>query len=272
MKAILFGLITILCWGSLATLGKLLFHLPPFYLLGASFLVGSLPGFFRVKKMFARPKILLWGVMGYFLYHFFLFYSFRFAPALEANLINYLWPLLLVLLAPLFIKTRLTLRQVLAAVIGFVGAALAIASGGNLSGGFEIGYLYAFAAAIIWATYSLMTKRLGNFSTASVGTFALVSGLLAVVGHFVLEPAAVISPNDWWLLLLMGLGPLGGAFYLWDYALKHGSAQRVGLISFATPLLSTTLLILTTGTTPSPLLLASAALIIGAAIMGRGEK
>lgn len=276
MRSDLAAIGAVLFWASLASIGAGLAHIPPLLLTGLGLTIGSLLSLpisgFKLSGLKVSPVVLAVGVYGLLGFHLALFAALQTAPAIQANLINYLWPLLLVLLAPLFIKTKLTLRQVLAAVIGFVGAALAIASGGNLSGGFEIGYLYAFAAAIIWATYSLMTKRLGNFSTASVGTFALVSGLLSILGHFLLEPAAVISPNDWWLLLLMGLGPLGGAFYLWDYALKNGSAQRVGLISFATPLLSTTLLILSTGTTPSPLLLASAALIIGAAVMGRGEK
>lgn len=275
MRSDLAALGAVLLWASLASIGAGLTNIPPLLLTGLGLTIGSFLALpisgFKLSRLKVKPRVLAIGVYGLLGFHLALFAALQSAPAIQANLINYLWPLLLVLLAPIFIKTKLTARQVLAAVIGFVGAALAIASGGDISGGFEIGYLFAFAAAVIWATYSLLTKRLGNFSTSSVGTFALVSGLLAILGHFLMEPAAVIAPSDWWLLLLMGLGPLGGAFYLWDYALKNGSAQRVGMISFATPLLSTTLLILTTGAPLSPLLIASAALIIGAAILGRSK-
>lgn len=276
MRSDLAAIGAVLLWASLASIGAGLASLPPLLLTGLGLTIGSLLSLpisgFRLSQLKVAPKVLAVGVYGLLGFHLALFAALQTAPAIQANLINYLWPLLLVLLAPLFIKTKLTARQVIGAVVGFVGAALAIASGGDISGGFEIGYLYAFAAAVIWATYSLMTKRLGDFPTSSVGTFALVSGLLAIVGHFLWEPAAIISATDWWLLLLMGLGPLGGAFYLWDYALKNGPAQRVGLISFATPLLSTTLLILTTGAELSPLLLLSAVLIVGAAIIGRGRQ
>jgi drug/metabolite transporter (DMT)-like permease len=95
--------------------------------------------------------------------------------------------------------------------------------------------------------------------------------VLSLLCHVLLESPVNLSGNDWLLMSLMGLGPLGGAFYLWDYALKHGSAQRVGLISFTTPLLSTLFLLLSSGQIPTPLLLVSAALIVGAAYVGRGD-
>lgn len=276
MRSDLAAIGAVLLWASLASIGAGLAHIPPLLLTGLGLTIGSFLSLpisgFKLSRLKVTPAVLAVGVYGLLGFHLALFAALQTAPAIQANLINYLWPLLLVLLAPLFIKTKLTLWQVIAAVVGFIGAALAIASGGEITGGFEIGYLYAFAAAVIWSTYSLLTKRWGDFSTSSVGTFALVSGLLAILGHFLLEQPAVIQATDWWLLALMGLGPLGGAFYLWDYALKQGSAQRVGLISFATPLLSTTLLILTTGAALSPLLLVSAALIIGAAIMGRSSQ
>jgi drug/metabolite transporter (DMT)-like permease len=265
----------VLLWASLASIGAGLANIPPLLLTGLGLTIGSLLSLpisgFKLSRLKVTPVVLAVGVYGLLGFHLALFAALQTAPAIQANLINYLWPLLLVLLAPLFIKTTLTARQILAAVIGFVGAALAIASGGDISGGFEIGYLYAFAAAVIWATYSLLTKRFGSFSTSAIGTFAFASGLLAIAAHFVFEPAAAITSADWLILVVMGLGPLGGAFYLWDYALKHGSAQRVGLISFATPLLSTLFLLLSSGQIPTPLLLVSAALIVGAAYVGRGD-
>ena len=262
-------------WATLATLGASLSHIPPLLLTGIGLLIGSflalpLSGF-RLSKLKVSPKLLTVGVFGLFGYHLALFAALQNAPAVQANLVNYLWPLLIVVLAPAFFGTRLKLKHALAALAGFLGAALAIASGAEVAGGFEVGYVYALAAAVIWAIYSLLTKKIGNFSTSAIGTFAFVSGVLAIAAHLLLEPAATITAGDWVVLLVLGLGPLGGAFYLWDYALKHGSAQRVGLISFATPLLSTLFLVLSSGQSPTPLLLVSAGLIVGAAYLGRGE-
>jgi drug/metabolite transporter (DMT)-like permease len=72
-------------------------------------------------------------------------------------------------------------------------------------------------------------------------------------------------------LLLIGLGPLGAAFYLWDAALKQGDPQQIGLLSFLTPLLSTVLLLWHSGQAISLPVAAAAALIVGAAWLGRSR-
>jgi drug/metabolite transporter (DMT)-like permease len=78
--------------------------------------------------------------------------------------------------------------------------------------------------------------------------------------------------SDWPLLVMLGIGPLGAAFYFWDYAIKHGNPQQVGLLSFLTPLLSTSLLVVVTGAALSPLLLLSAGLIVAGALLGRESQ
>jgi len=273
VKSDLAALGAVLLWASLASLGASLGHIPPLLLTGIGLLLGSLISLplakFKLSALKVRPKILAIGVYGLFGFHFALFAALQNAPAVQANLVNYLWPLLIVVLAPLFIKTKLLPRHVIAAVIGFSGAAIAISTAGELSAGLEIGYLYAFFAAVIWATYSLLTKKFGNFPTSAVGSFGFVSGVLALVAHFVLEDQAVIAASDWLLLIPMGFGALGGAFYLWDYALKNGSAQRVGIISFATPVISTLLLVVTQGEQPTIWLVLAAGLIVTAAWIGR---
>jgi drug/metabolite transporter (DMT)-like permease len=185
--------------------------------------------------------------------------------------VNYLWPLLIVVLSPLFTRSlKLGARHTIAAIAGFAGAAIAITSAGQGAGpfGFEIGYLFAFAAAVIWATYSLMTTKLRTFPTSAIGLFGLVSGVLALVAHFILEEPAVITSSDWVLLVVLGLGPLGGAFYFWDAALKIGDPRRIGLLAFLTPLLSTTMLLAVSGRELSWQLLLSTVLIVGGAILG----
>lgn len=275
MKSDLAAFGAVLLWASLAALSSSLSNVPPLLLTGIGLTVGSLLALpisrFKLSSLKISPKLLLIGVFGLFGFHFALFAALQNAPAVQANLVNYLWPLLIVVLAPAFSKSKLKPKHAIAAVAGFIGAGVAILSGSEVSAGFKVGYVYAFLAAVIWALYSLLTKRYGSFPTGAVGSFALVSGLLAIAAHFLFEPAASISTSDWILIVILGLGPLGGAFYLWDYALKNGRAQRIGLISFATPLLSTVFLLATTGQSPSPLLFLSAALIIGAAYVGRGE-
>lgn len=274
MRSDLAAVAAVVLWASLATLGSLLDHIPPLFLTGIGLLIGSaisLPlSRFRLGDLLVSPRILGLGVYGLFGYHLALFSAIQNAPPVQANLVNYLWPLLIVVLAPLFFKQlRLRLQHVIAAIAGFSGAALAILSGTELSGGFEIGYLWGLLAAVIWSTYSLGTKKLGSFPTAAVGLFGFVAGILSLIAHFLVESQASIAGADIVWLILLGLGPLGGSFYLWDYALKHGDAQRIGLIAFLTPLLSTIMLLVVTQSPLSPLLLAAAALIFGGAAIGR---
>jgi drug/metabolite transporter (DMT)-like permease len=279
MKADLLTLGAIFLWASLASLVTLLSDIPPLLLTGIGLIIGaavSIPSLrFGIKPWKVPAKTLLLGVYGLFGYHLMLFLALQNAPAVEANLVNYLWPLLIVLLSPIFTKSlTLNFRYVLAAISGFAGAVIAITYNGSglESLSIEVGYFFALAAAVIWATYSLATTKVPSFPTPAIGLFALVSGVLAIGAHFLFEPAAAISSSDWLLLVVLGAGPLGGAFYLWDAALKIGDPRRIGLLAFLTPLLSTVLLVVVSGNPFSWQLLISGALILGGALFARSSK
>ena len=273
MQANLYALGAIALWASLASLGVSLTHIPPFLLTGIALIIGSVPAWpfvLRDPSQWRIPlRTLALGVYGLFAYHFLLFIALRHAPPVEANLVNYLWPLFIVVLSPVVLPgVALRLPHVLAALLGFGGAAIAIAGGRELSGTLAWGYLPALAAAFIWATYSLMTKRVAAFPTTAIGLFGLVSGVLSLLCHVALEPAASLQPRDWALLVAMGLGPLGASFFLWDKALKLGDARHIGILSYITPLASTALLIVVSGRQFSASIALATVMIIGAAILG----
>jgi drug/metabolite transporter (DMT)-like permease len=285
MRANLYALAAIGLWASLATLGVSLKHVPPFFLTGIALMIGSLlawPSVLKDRRQWLiKPGTLALGVSTLFGYHFFLFLGLRMASAVEVNLVNYLWPLLIVVLSPWYLPgVRLRGVHLLAAALGFAGAAIAILGDRNtaLAGidppawGARLGYLLALASAFIWANYSLQTKRTElngtGFPTAAIGLFGLVSGLLSVLCHWLLEPSANLTMHDWLLLLCMGLGPLGAAFFLWDKALKLGDVRHIGILSYLTPLASTLLLLLFTQRALNWNVALAAALIIGAALLG----
>ncbi len=265
----LYALGAIALWASLATLGVALSHLPPFLLTGLSLLIGSLPAWPRWREWRIPGPTVALGLYGLFGYHFLLFIALRDAPPVEANLVNYLWPLLIVVLSPVLLPgLKLHAAHLGAAVAGFAGAALAIAGGRQLSGELSWGYLAALGSAIIWASYSLLTKRVPRFPTAAIGLFGLVSGLLSLLCHALLEEPVAPTVRDWVLVTVMGLGPLGAAFFLWDRALKDGDPRTIGILSYVTPLGSTLMLMLFTGRAFSPWVAGAAALIVGAAVVG----
>lgn len=265
----LFALGAIALWASLASLGVALQHVPPFLLTGLALVIGSVPAWPFLHQWRVPPRTLALGVYGLFGYHFLLFIALRVAPPVEANLVNYLWPLLIVVLAPVLLPgLRLKPVHVIAALAGFAGAAVAILGGGGASGTWSWGYLPALGSAVLWATYSLWTRRVPAFPTAAVGLFGLVSGLLSLACHAAWEPAATLSARDWLLIAAMGLGPLGAAFFLWDKALKGGDARQIGILSYITPLASTSLLMVVSGRPLSLSIALAGALIIGAAVLG----
>jgi drug/metabolite transporter (DMT)-like permease len=284
MQANLYALGAIALWAALAALGVALKHLPPFLLTGISLMVGGLlaaPFVIRDRRQWrVAPRVLALGVFTLFGFHFLLFIGLRLAPSVEVNLVNYLWPLFMVVLAPLYMPgAPLRGVHVAAAMLGFAGAAIAILGGREAAaassvfdGRAALGYALALGSALIWANYSLQTKRLAlkgrGFPTAAIGLFGLVSGVLSLLCHWALEPATALSPRDLLLLAVMGLGPLGAAFFLWDRALKLGDPRHVGLLSYFTPLASTALLIVTSGRALTWSIAIAAGLIVSAALIG----
>ncbi|WP_296542533.1 DMT family transporter [Rhodoferax sp.] len=291
-RAKLLALGAIVMWSSLAALGVALRHVPPFLLTGLSLLVGGLIALplskFKLAAWRVPWRTLALGVYGLFGYHFLLFVGLQNAPPVQANLVNYLWPLLIVVLAPVLLPGLVMRWQhIVAGLIGFAGAVIVILSSAepNLSAGsgtasaamaFQAewlwGYLASAIGAVIWATYSLLTRRVPHFDTAAIGTFAWISGLLALLCHALMEPSVDLSLRDWALIALLGLGPLGGSFFLWDKALKTGDARHIGLLSYLTPLLSTLLLLWVSDRALTWPVGLAGVLIVGAAWLGTRVK
>ena len=277
----LLALGAIALWGTLAALGVALAHVPPFLLTGLALCVGGLLALplsrFEVSRWRVPLPTLALGVGGLFGFHFLLFMALRLAPPVQANLINYLWPLFMVLLSPWLLPgMRLQAVHIAAALLGFAGAALVIlgdpAGAGQQAGGWSWGYLLALLSALVWASYSLLTRRVPHFPTAAIGGFALLSGLLSLLCHAWLEPAVALTGRDMLLFGALGLGPMGAAFFLWDMALKRGDTRQIGILSYLTPLASTGMLVLVGDRAFTWNIGLAALMIVGAALLGTRAK
>jgi drug/metabolite transporter (DMT)-like permease len=243
------ALTSIALWSFLAFLGAQLNHVPPFLLVGLALCVCGVVSAVHVRDWRVPWRTFAVGIGGIFGYHFFYFSAFQHAPAVEANLINYLWPLLIVLLSPIYLKGyALRPHHLLGAVLGLMGAGLIVTGGqlqlelGNLRG-----YIFAGIAALAWSSYSLLTKRLPAFPTGAVGGFCFFSGLLSLGIYFLTSSQTdvpfFLAGRDWVYLILLGAGPMGAAFFTWDAALKRGDPRVIGSLTYLTPMTSTLILV-----------------------------
>ncbi|OQS47650.1 DMT family transporter [Chromobacterium violaceum] len=269
-QAMLYALAAIAMWASVATLSALTHTLPPFFVAGVGLILGSLLTARRVKEWKVPPKNFANGVYGIFGFYFFLFNAYRLAPVMDATVLSYVWPLLMVLLSPLLLPgTRLGANHILGSLIGFAGAAL-IVTGGKLSLSMSAlpGYLMAFGAAVVWATYSLFTRRLPATSDNAVGGYCFASGLLALGLHFATEPAAHPSSVQWLMIAVLGLLPMGAAFLCWNRAMQLGDPRQTGALGNATPLLSTLMLVASGQAALDGSAALAIAMIVGGAALG----
>ncbi len=258
----------------MTTLRIQVISIPSFLVLGVAFLISGSISLFYHKAWHIPLKTLLIGSGGIFGYHFLYFMAFTFAPAVEVNLINYLWPVLIVALTPLVLSGyKLHLQHLLGVGLGLIGASL-IVTGGSFHPqvSYFPGYLLALGAALTWALYSLLTKRLPAFDSSAVSAFTFISGILSLLFYFVsggsIGQFTQLSGREWLIVILIGIGPLGGAFFLWDFALKRGDPRTIGSLAFLTPLLSTLILILFGGEHLTIFNAIALVLIIGGAIIG----
>ncbi len=277
--ATILALTTIALWSFLAYLGASLGNVPPFLLTGIALSVGGLMGAVRFRLWRVPRSTLIMGVSGIFGYNFLYFFALQNAPAIEASLINYLWPLLIVVLSPVFLAGyNLRAYHLFGAIAGLAGAGLIVTGGRlNLDMANLSGYLFAAGAAVTWACYSLLTKKAPPFSSAAVGAFCLISGILSLIMHVAVEPAFIPTGRDWMFLLLLGGGPLGAAFFTWDAAMKKGDPRIIGSLAYLTPLTSTLVLVVLGGypfkwTTAAAMILIVAGALIGSLDMIRPRK
>jgi drug/metabolite transporter (DMT)-like permease len=249
-RSVFLVLITVLLWSFLAVFTTKLRHIPPFLQVAITLILAGLFNLPLVKTWKVPIATLAVGTLGIFGNLFFYYLAFQLAPPVEVNLINYLWPMLIVVMSPLFLQGyKLHAWHFLGVLLGLAGTFLIISGGKTaFSRGYSAGYLSAFLGALIWVVYSLQIKRMPRFNSGAVGGFSLLAGVLAML-IFLIQmqsgfPFPAIQPADWLYLFLMSLGPIALANLTWKLAIQGGDPGIVGSFSYLTPMLSTINLVL----------------------------
>ncbi|MGJ4912485.1 aromatic amino acid exporter YddG [Bradyrhizobium sp. HKCCYLRH2060] len=274
--ATLIGLTAILMWSLLALLTVATGTIPAFQLAAMTFAVGGAVGLASLIRrtdglQVLRQPVAAWvvGVGGLFGYHALYFLALRFAPPAEAGLLNYLWPLLIVLFSAFLPGERLAVHHVIGAGIGLVGTALLLLGNGASFAASQLpGLAAAFVAAFVWAIYSVLSRRLKAVPTDAVAGFCLATSALAALVHVAVERTVwPDGPMQWLAVVGLGIGPVGAAFYAWDIGMKRGDIRVLGAASYATPLLSTAFLIVAGYARPSATIAVAALLIAGGGLV-----
>ena len=265
----LLGLVAILLWGLLALFTTATAGIPPFQVTAITFAIGGAIGLAivawqgRLALLRQPPLAMALGIGGLFGYHALYFAALKLAPPAEASLVAYLWPLLIVIFSGLLPGEHLSPRHVLGALIGFAGVGV-LAAGRGVAG-FEAshlpGYLLAAGCAVVWAAYSVLSRRMASVPTEAVAGSCLITALLAALCHLAFETTVSPDASGWLALIGLGLGPVGLAFFVWDIGMKRGDIRLLGVASYAAPVISTLALVLT-GAAAATWALALACLLI----------
>ena len=275
--ATLIGLGAVVLWSLLAVLTTATGTVPPFQLAAMTFAIGGAIGVLSwllrpdaIRALRQAPVVWALGIGGLFGYHALYFAALRLAPPAEAGLINYLWPLLIVLFSALLPGQRLKAAHVMGALLGFAGVIVLMSGRTDLDMRAEhaLGYLCAFAGAFVWSGYSVLSRRFGSVPTDAVAGFCLATSALSFVCHLAFETTVWPATLTAWLALVaLGIGPVGAAFYLWDIGVKRGDIRLLGVGSYAAPVLSTLCLVLAGYAEPTlALALACALIVVGALV------
>ncbi len=273
-RATAIGFVAVLLWSLLAlfTVGSA--PVPPFQLNAMCFAMGGMLGLAWIaatgrwdRLRDVRWPVYAFGVVGLFGYHALYFAALRMAPAAEAGLIAYLWPLLIVLASGLLPGERVRRGHIVGGILGLAGAGLVVARGAVFDVAALPGYAAALACALTWTGYSLASRRLRAVPTESVAIFCLGAAVLSLPLHMAFETTVPPGAVQWAAIAALGAGPVGAAFFAWDVGVKAGDIQLLGVASYAAPLLSTFALVAAGVAPASPVLLIAAAAIAGGAAL-----
>jgi drug/metabolite transporter (DMT)-like permease len=213
-------------------------------------------------------------VVGLFGYHALYFAAMKSAPAIEVSLIAYLWPILIVLFSAFLPNEKLRWYHITGTVISFLGIVILLAASGTLTiaTGHSIGYLLALLCAVIWAGYSVVSRKNRAVPMVMTGAYCGITALLSIICHLIFEQTVVPTTSEWLTALALGIGPVGASFFAWNYGMKHGNLKLLGTLSYLAPLISGALLVCFGRSDYSWRLLTAGVLIMFGAMISVADK
>lgn len=251
-KSYLFAGITVMIWATLATVVKIvLSDIPNFEALAVSstfafvflLLVNIISGSVKEMKRYRLKDYLMMsglGFLGLFLYSALYYYGIAVLSAQEACILNYLWPMMIVVFACLLLKEPLTVRKITAMVMSFAGiVVLTLGSGGGSSGNKWFGILACVTAAVCYGLFSVLNKKHSLNQSVTMMWIWLTVAVCSAVAGSVLEEWQPVTGWQWAGVAWLGVVVNAVAYLLWALALKGAKdSAKIANLAYLVPFLS----------------------------------
>ena len=252
-KSYLYASITVLIWATLATVVKIiLYDIPNFEALTISsvfafvflLIMNIINGSVKELKHYRLKDYLMMsglGFLGLFLYSALYYYGISALSSQEACILNYLWPLMIVVFACILLKEKLTARKLIAMGMSFAGiVVLTVGTGGAASSGNRLwGIVACVTAAVCYGLFSVLNKKHSLNQNITMMWIWLTVSVCSLVSGMIFEKWQPIVGVQW-----LGLGWLGVvvnavAYLLWAIALKNAEdSAKVANLAYLVPFLS----------------------------------
>lgn len=191
-------------------------------------------------------------------------------PAAQANLLSYLWPVMLVLMGTAVGLFRLGLRQISGLALGFSGAVILIWDGHVVLS--TSGIALALLSGALWAAYSVFRLAWHGPTGNILARGCAISMLVCAVLHLMLEPTVAPGVTNLAAMAIAGFVALGLGNFLWDLGFRRGDGHLLAVMSYATPLCSALLLAAFSNALLTWNLLLGALVIVSAGLLSRGGE
>jgi len=252
-KAYFFAGIVIFFWSTVATAFKLaLNHLEPIQLVFYStlfsvivlFLITLIQGKLGLIKSFSKSDLVRCAFLGLLnpcLYYIILFKGYDVLPAQEAMVINFSWPIMIVILSIPILKQKIDIKSFLSIVVCYIGVVVIASKGNVFSMQFEspLGVGYILITTVIWSLFWLFNTKNSNDSVVSLFLIFLFSLPYILIIAYYSDSFVIPSLKGVIGSAYIGLFEMGVSVVLWQLALKTSTTvSRVASLVFITPFLS----------------------------------
>jgi drug/metabolite transporter (DMT)-like permease len=186
------------------------------------------------------------GALGTYLYYILLYYGYAVGNGIEILVIQYCWPIFVVLLAIVLLKERLNIRKALSIVLGFCGVLLVLTKGefGNFQMDNLLADLIVLIAAFVFGLFSVLSKKVKTDTLVLVGIYFLTATIISLISMVGLSEFKPPQTDSFFPILINGVFVNGISYLFWIKALKYGNASFIAPFVFLTPVISSVLLII----------------------------